>query len=63
MKKAMKRAQLILQENFNYIQPLPSTIDAILATAVGDIRNAMNQFYMECLSGKLNTNFFVNMYP
>ncbi|KAJ8968640.1 hypothetical protein NQ314_002200 [Rhamnusium bicolor] len=52
MKNALKRAQLLVQENSDlFKKSSPSTIDAILATAMGDIRNAMNQFYFASLLG------------
>ncbi|KAJ8975363.1 hypothetical protein NQ317_000293 [Molorchus minor] len=47
-----KRANLLVQEHPDlFKQPSTATIDAILATAMGDIRNAINQFYFASLIG------------
>lgn len=53
MKKGLKRACDILQAYpDNYQSPSQSTLDAILASSQGDIRCALNQLYLACLSGK-----------
>lgn len=52
LKNALKRANNLAQENTKMFQsPSSSTLDAIIATAAGDIRSAMNQFYFASLLG------------
>ncbi|XP_048520062.1 cell cycle checkpoint protein RAD17 [Dendroctonus ponderosae] len=55
LKKGMKRASDILNacpESFHH--PTQTTIDAILASSMGDIRCAMNQLYLACIIGDQN---------
>nr|CAH7718275.1 unnamed protein product [Callosobruchus chinensis] len=50
MKNALKRAmELIKGRTDCFKQPSASTIEAIVASSMGDIRNAMNQFYLASL--------------
>ncbi|KAJ8936004.1 hypothetical protein NQ318_009685 [Aromia moschata] len=52
MKAAVKRAKLLVQEYPDFFkQPSSVTVDAILASSMGDIRNAINQFYFASLIG------------
>ncbi|XP_060522258.1 cell cycle checkpoint protein RAD17 [Cylas formicarius] len=47
LRKAIKRAQSIFSDNSNELQSVSSnTIDAIIASSLGDIRTAMNQLYL-----------------
>lgn len=53
LKKGLKRACDILQAYpDNYQSPSQSTVDAILASSQGDMRCALNQLYLACVSGK-----------
>lgn len=52
MKNALKRAHLLIKDHLDLFSPPPSeVIEAIVATSMGDIRNAMNQFYLASLRG------------
>ncbi|CAG9863550.1 unnamed protein product [Phyllotreta striolata] len=52
LKLALKRAEALVKSNPDVLkQPSSTVIDAILASADGDIRNAMNQFHMASLLG------------
>lgn len=52
MKNAIKRAQVIIKDHPDLFTPPSSEIlEAIVATSMGDIRNAMNQFYLSSLKG------------
>ncbi|KAG5894109.1 hypothetical protein JTB14_004048 [Gonioctena quinquepunctata] len=52
MKVAIQRAQMVVKENSQlFKQPSPKIIDAILTSAMGDIRNAVTQFHMASLLG------------
>ncbi|CAG9839662.1 unnamed protein product [Diabrotica balteata] len=52
MKIAIKRAQELVKANSHILkQPSSQTIDVILASSSGDIRNAMNQFHVASLLG------------
>ncbi|CAH2001986.1 unnamed protein product [Acanthoscelides obtectus] len=54
MKSAIKRAAELIKERTDlFKQPSPSTVDAIIASSMGDIRNTMNQFYLASLKGTL----------
>lgn len=52
MRNAIKRAQVIIKDHPDLFTPPSSEIlEAIVATSMGDIRNAMNQFYLSSLKG------------
>lgn len=53
MKIALKRASALVLENPDIFKvPSQSTVEAIMTTAMGDIRSAVNQYYMASLLGK-----------
>lgn len=53
LKKGLKRASDMLTSSpESFHRPTQSTIDAILASSMGDIRCAMNQLYLACIVGK-----------
>ncbi|XP_017770429.1 PREDICTED: cell cycle checkpoint protein RAD17 [Nicrophorus vespilloides] len=52
LKNALNRAQNIVKENLDILKlPRPKIIEAIIATAMGDIRCAVNQYYFASLKG------------
>lgn len=52
MKNALKRAQALINDHPElFSQPSSTVIEAIVATSMGDIRNAMNQFHLSSLKG------------
>jgi cell cycle checkpoint protein len=52
MKNALKRAHGLVQDNLDLFRtPSPSTVTAIIATSMGDIRCAINQYYFASLLG------------
>lgn len=61
MKHAVKRAKALIKDHSNlFIEPSSAVIEAIIATSMGDIRNAMNQFYLSSLKGGGNISIIVN---
>jgi DNA polymerase III delta prime subunit len=59
MKNALKRAHGLVQDNLDLFRtPSPSTVTAIIATSMGDIRCAINQYYFASLLGKRNSSVF-----
>lgn len=57
MKMALKRATALVLENSDIFKlPSQSTVDAIMNTAMGDIRSAVNQYYMASLLGNILFN-------
>ncbi|XP_066261934.1 cell cycle checkpoint protein RAD17 isoform X2 [Euwallacea similis] len=59
LKKALKRVVDILQSHPDFFQiPSPSTLDAILGSSVGDIRCAMNQLQLACVTGNRSLPIF-----
>lgn len=52
LRNAVKRAQTLIKNHSDlFTQPSSTVVDAIIATSMGDIRNAMNQFYLSSLKG------------
>ncbi|KAF7281881.1 hypothetical protein GWI33_004082 [Rhynchophorus ferrugineus] len=49
LKKALKRAQDIIAQSELFKGPSSDTIEAIIATSMGDLRSAMNQIYIASL--------------
>ncbi|XP_066137493.1 cell cycle checkpoint protein RAD17 isoform X2 [Euwallacea fornicatus] len=59
LKKALKRVVDILQSHPDFFQiPSSSTVDAILSSSVGDIRCAMNQLHLACVTGNRSLLIF-----
>lgn len=57
MKKALKRAENIIDNNSEFKSPSSTIVEAIISSSMGDLRNAMNQFYLASLidCGELET--------
>lgn len=59
MKSAIKRMHSIISKHSDLFKvPSQSTVDAIVASSLGDICSATNQYHMACLKGNYDYNTF-----